>query len=72
MGRYYVESLVRFSGWIDADTEAEAEEKGYYYDNLEYESVYEVEVGDNELECPECGEDMETGDCECEEEAEEE
>jgi len=71
MGRYYVESVVNFAGWIDADSEAEAEEIGYYYDKLEYVSVDSVEVGENEMECDGCGEDLETGECECEEETEE-
>jgi hypothetical protein len=44
MAQYYVESLVRFTGTIEADSQAEAEEIGYYYDNLEYDSVVEVDV----------------------------
>lgn len=48
MAQYYVENLVKFSGMIEADSQSEAEELGYYYDNLEYESV--VEVGVEEIE----------------------
>ena len=44
MAQYYVKTLVTFTGTIEADSQAEAEEKGYYYDNLEYDGVYEVEV----------------------------
>ena len=44
MAQYYVESLVKFTGMIEADSQSEAEELGYYYDNLEYESVQEVEA----------------------------
>ena len=46
MGRYYVETVVNFAGWIEADDKAEAEEKGYYYDSLVYESVESVEITD--------------------------
>jgi hypothetical protein len=72
MGRYYVESVINFAGWIEADSKEEAEEKGYYYDNLEYECVDSVTVGENELECSECGNDLDTEECECEEEEGEE
>ena len=44
MAQYYVENLVKFVGMIEADSQSEAEELGYYYDNLEYESVVEVDV----------------------------
>jgi peptidoglycan hydrolase-like protein with peptidoglycan-binding domain len=44
MAQYYVKTLVTFTGTIEADSQAEAEELGYYYDNLEYDGVYEVEV----------------------------
>ena len=44
MAQYYVENLVKFVGMIEADSQSEAEELGYYYDNLEYESVLEVDV----------------------------
>ena len=48
MAQYYVENLVKFSGMIEADSQSEAEELGYYYDNLEYDSVYEVTVEEQE------------------------
>jgi hypothetical protein len=44
MAQFYVENLVRFVGTVEADSQAEAENIGYYYDNLEYDSVVEVEV----------------------------
>lgn len=44
MAQYYVESLVKFVGTVEADSQEQAEEIGYYYDNLEYDGVYEVEV----------------------------
>jgi hypothetical protein len=44
MGMYFVESVVNFEGYVEADSKGEAEEKGYYYDNLEYVSVDSVEV----------------------------
>lgn len=50
MGRYYVESVVNFGGWVEAEDKAEAEEKGYYYDNLVYESVESVDVVEEEEE----------------------
>lgn len=44
MGMYFVESVVNFEGWIEADSEEEALAKGYYYDNLEYSSVESVDI----------------------------
>lgn len=44
MAQFYVETLIKFCGTIEADSEAEAEEIGYYYDNLEYECVDSVDV----------------------------
>lgn len=44
MAQFYVESLVKFVGTVEADSQEQAEEIGYYYDNLEYDGVYEVEV----------------------------
>lgn len=44
MKEFYVETLVRFTGTIQAETEAEAEELGYYMENLNYESVESVEI----------------------------
>jgi hypothetical protein len=44
MAQFYVENLVRFVGTVEADSQAEAESIGYYYDNLEYDSVVEVDV----------------------------
>ena len=42
MNQYYVETLIRFSGTIEAETLAEAEELGYYMENLQYDSVESV------------------------------
>jgi hypothetical protein len=44
MAQFYVENIVRFVGTVEADSQAQAEEIGYYYDNLEYDSVVEVDV----------------------------
>ena len=44
MAQFYVKTMVIFEGTIEADSEAEAEEIGYYYDNLNYDGVYSVEV----------------------------
>jgi hypothetical protein len=44
MNQYYVESLVKFSGTIEANSQAEAEEIGYYYDNLQYDGVDSVDA----------------------------
>ena len=44
MASYFVTNTVRFSGYVEADSEAEAEEIGYYYDNLEYDCVEDVVV----------------------------
>lgn len=44
MNQYYVETLVVFSGTVEADSKEEAEELGYYMENLQYESVYSVDV----------------------------
>jgi hypothetical protein len=41
---FYVETLVRFSGTIQADSEAEAEQLGYYMDNLNYDSVESIDI----------------------------
>jgi hypothetical protein len=49
MGMYFVESVINFGGYVEADSKAEAEEKGYYYDNLEYVSVDSVEVTEDGL-----------------------
>jgi hypothetical protein len=44
MTRYFVESVVNFSGYIEADSKEEAEEQGYYYENLTYDSVESVDA----------------------------
>jgi hypothetical protein len=48
MATYYVKTMVTFTGYVEADSQAEAEEIGYYYDNLNYDGVYEVEVEEQE------------------------
>ena len=56
MNQYYVETIIRFSGTIEAETLAEAEELGYYMENLQYDSVESVdaelvyEAGDDDEE----------------------
>jgi hypothetical protein len=44
MGVYYVKSMVEFCGEVEADSQQEAEDKGWYYDNLEYAGVYSLDV----------------------------
>lgn len=44
MAQYYVESVVRFCGMIEADSQEEAEELGYYMENLNYDSVESVDA----------------------------
>lgn len=44
MNQYYVETIIRFSGTIEAETLAEAEELGYYMENLQYDSVDSVDA----------------------------
>ena len=44
MKEFYVETLVRFTGTIQAETEAEAEQLGYYMENLNYDSVESTDV----------------------------
>ncbi len=50
MATYYVKTTVTFTGYVEADSEAEAEEIGWYYDNLNYDGVYDVEVEEQESE----------------------
>jgi hypothetical protein len=56
VNQYYVETIIRFSGTIEAETLAEAEELGYYMENLQYDSVESVdaelvyEAGDDDEE----------------------
>jgi hypothetical protein len=50
MATYYVKTMVTFTGYVEADSEAEAEEQGWYYDNLNYDGVYDVEVEEQESE----------------------
>ena len=44
MNQYYVESLVKFSGTIEANSQEEAEQLGYYMENLQYDSVEDVDA----------------------------
>jgi hypothetical protein len=44
VNQYYVETIIRFSGTIEAETLAEAEELGYYMENLQYDSVDSVDA----------------------------
>jgi hypothetical protein len=48
MATYYVKTTVTFAGYIEADSEEQAQEIGYYYDNLYYDGVYDVEVEEQE------------------------
>lgn len=44
MNQYYVESIVKFSGTIEANSKEEAEELGYYMENLQYDGVDSVDA----------------------------
>lgn len=46
MGQYYVEVRVDFSGYLEADSEDEAEQKAFsaWGEELGYDGVYSVEV----------------------------
>lgn len=44
MNQYYVETLVKFSGTIEANSQEEAEQLGYYMENLQYDSVDSVDA----------------------------
>lgn len=44
MNQYYVETLIRFSGTIEAESQEEAEQLGYYMENLQYDSVDSVDA----------------------------
>lgn len=44
MNQYYVETTVKFSGTIEANSQEEAEQLGYYMDNLQYDSVEAVDA----------------------------
>ncbi len=48
MATYYVKTMVTIPGYVEADSDAEAEEIGWYYDNLNYDGVYDVEVEEQE------------------------
>lgn len=56
MPKYYVKTIVEFSNEVEADSEAEAEQIGWNWeDDLNYDGVYSIEV--EELEDDEDGED---------------
>jgi hypothetical protein len=44
VNQYYVETLIRFSGTIEAESQEEAEQLGYYMENLQYDSVDSVDA----------------------------
>jgi hypothetical protein len=45
MAKYYVQTLVTFGGEVEADSEEEAEQKAWEWeDELIYEGVYEILV----------------------------
>lgn len=66
--RFIIKTQVNFYLETDInqfDSVEQADEFGYYYDNLEYDSVESVEVEEIET-CDECENDLD--DCECEDE----
>ena len=49
MAKYYVQTLVTFGAEVEADSEEEAEQKGWEWeDELLYEGVYEIQVEEME------------------------
>lgn len=45
MSKYYVKTVVEFGAEIEADSEEEAEQKGWEWeDELVYEGVYSIQV----------------------------
>lgn len=49
MAKYYVQTLVTFGGEVEADSQEEAEQKGWEWeDELLYEGVYEIQVEEME------------------------
>lgn len=51
MPTYYVKTIVEFSGEVEAENEAEAEEIGWKWeDQLHYDGVYDITVEELESE----------------------
>jgi hypothetical protein len=63
MPKYYVETLVKYSGEVEADTEEEAEQKGWNFSNtydgdvlyecverIDVEEVYDYDDSDEEAD----------------------
>lgn len=49
MAKFYVQTLVTFGGEVEADSQEEAEQKGWEWeDELLYEGVYEILVEEME------------------------
>lgn len=49
MAKFYVQTLVTFGGEVEADSQEEAEAKGWEWeDELLYEGVYEIQVEEME------------------------
>ena len=46
MAKYYVQTLVTFGGEVEADSQEEAEQKGWEWEDEDfmYDSVYSIEV----------------------------
>jgi hypothetical protein len=44
MPKYYVKVMVEYSGDVEAESEKEAEEMGWDFDELAYDGVYSIEV----------------------------
>ena len=74
MGKYYVKMKIDFAGTIEADSEADAEQKAWDLwgetadAEIQYDGVHSIDVED--VTCEGCGESED--DCECEEEEDEE
>ena len=77
MNKYNIKMMVTFQGEIEAESEADAEQKAWELWGTEsdaeisYDGIYSIDVEDLGSECEECGETHDEM-VECEEEEEEE
>lgn len=75
MNKYYIKMKIDFAGYIEAESEAEAEEKAWTAwgdtadSDVQYDGVYSIDVDDLGEICEECENGAE--ECDCEEDEEE-
>ena len=74
MNKYYIKMKIDFCGYVEAESEREAEDKAWSSwgdtsdSDIQYDGVYSIEVDDKGQICEECEEGEE--ECTCEEESE--